>query len=274
MSMQPSKGALRILMLALPAVLILGALLYFRNGMEQPAQEGAVPGTNAVSSAKKALPAARKAAGKKAPDITTGAADAAQTNGAAGRRDPKSNIEDVTKALDGALDADNASNILQEARLLLKHQNPEVRRRVVDALAWTGLDGFKELTTLMTDPDPDVAEAAREAWKQEYSMMESSELKSELLKQVGDMAVQGGDNELAGDVVEMITMDMDMSDLVKVETLQGYLGQTEDAECIGKILDAINEVALPDTPITKPDEVEDILSNLKKEEAASQLQVK
>ena len=269
MSMQPSKGALRILFLALPAVLILGALLYFRNGREQPAQKGAVPGTNAVSSAGKAVPVARrKAVGKRAPDrTTTGAVDVAQTNGVAGGSDPKSNIEDVTQALEGALDADNASNILQEARLLLKHQNPEVRRRVVDALAWTGLDGFKELTTLMTDPDPDVAEAAREAWKQEYSMMESSELKSELLKQVGDMAVQGGDNELAGDVVEMITMDMDMSDLVKVETLQGYLGQTEDAECIDKILGGINEVALPDQPIVKPEEVEDKLSGWKKEQA-------
>lgn len=262
---------MRLLILALPAVLLLGVLLYFRNGAEQPAQEGAAPGTNVVPSAVKAAPAARKAAGKKAPATMP---DAAQTNGAAVRRDPKSNIEDVTQALDGALDADNASNILHEARLLLKHQNPEVRRRVVDALAWTGLEGFKELTTLMTDPDPDVAEAAREAWKQEYSMMESSELKSELLKQVGDLAVQGGDNELAGDVVEMITMDMDMSDLVKVETLQGYLGQTEDKECIDKILGGINEVALPDPPIVNKDEAEVKLSDWKKEEAASQLQEK
>lgn len=89
------------------------------------------------------------------------------------------NLEGADKvyanAIQDALDDDDEKGILELAELVKKCENPEVREHLVDALCWIGEDAMPELTELMSDKNPDVAEAATEAWQHSLFDMDFGE---------------------------------------------------------------------------------------------------
>ena len=271
MTSWPRKNVFLLLLLAVAAGLVLLALKYFGPG-GKPSQQGAVAAsgraaeagsvsTNAakrVSSAQASAAAATNAQASASARALAGAGQNVKGAAAAVKPEPVKDLAgaEITKGLDQALDDDNTTNILAAARTLLGHQNPEVRKRVVEALNWVGVEGFSELTTLLADTDQEVAEAARDAWKMQFDMIEASEQKLELLRQAGDLAVKRGDVAFTQDVVDLITMDVDLPDTKKVDILNGYLKQTEDAESVEKILGALNDTMLPEKLLIEKSEAD------------------
>lgn len=65
---------------------------------------------------------------------------------------------------------------------MANNPNPVMRRNAVEAISWFGEDGLPELAQYMTDPDPTVAELARERWSVGISELESDKEKVSLSK--------------------------------------------------------------------------------------------
>lgn len=107
----------------------------------------------------------------------------------------------VTLALDDALDDDETERILAEAVRLKKHADPEVRSRVAFALAWIGMHGLPELTTMLTDPDPEVAEEVLDYWKTKLSQIESDADKADLLGAAAEVMADDLSDDLLFDMM-------------------------------------------------------------------------
>ena len=58
-------------------------------------------------------------------------------------------VDRITKPLDDAMESDNNAAILAQAKLLMKHPNPEVRKEVVFALDWVGLEALDLITAML-----------------------------------------------------------------------------------------------------------------------------
>ena len=66
----------------------------------------------------------------------------------------------IAVAVQEALDDDDFQKILGPARKALASANPELRKHAVESLSWFGEKALPEITPLMADPNPEVAEAA------------------------------------------------------------------------------------------------------------------
>ena len=66
----------------------------------------------------------------------------------------------VVERLQDLLDARDFDAALAEARRLLNHADPTVRREVLFALHWIGEAAIPDMVRMMVDPDPDIADQA------------------------------------------------------------------------------------------------------------------
>lgn len=66
----------------------------------------------------------------------------------------------IAVAVQEALDNDDFKEILGPVRKALASANPELRKHAVESLSWFGEKALPEITPLMADPNPEVAEMA------------------------------------------------------------------------------------------------------------------
>ena len=66
----------------------------------------------------------------------------------------------IAIAVQEALDNDDFKKILGPVRKALMSANPELRKHAVESLSWFGEKALPEITPLMADPNPEVAEMA------------------------------------------------------------------------------------------------------------------
>ena len=71
----------------------------------------------------------------------------------------------LCEAVQSALDANDSQKTIELCSSLVQSSDPAARMHAVDSLGWFGAEALPELTTLMGDPDEDVAQSAINAWE-------------------------------------------------------------------------------------------------------------
>lgn len=71
----------------------------------------------------------------------------------------------LAENVQSALDEEDLNAVIAASDQAMKSENPEVRSHAVEALGWFGPEALPELTGAMADPNPDVAQAAENAWE-------------------------------------------------------------------------------------------------------------
>ena len=84
--------------------------------------------------------------------------------------------------LNEAMLEDDVEIVGEVADEMASNPNPVMRRNAVEAISWFGEEGLPELAQYMVDPDPTVAELARERWSIGVSELESDKEKVALSK--------------------------------------------------------------------------------------------
>lgn len=92
-------------------------------------------------------------------------------------------VDRITKPLDDAMEGDDNAAILAQAKLLMKHPNPEVRKQVVFALDWVGLEALDLITAMLGDADPDVSSEVLNTWSSTISEISDQTAKRNLIAQ-------------------------------------------------------------------------------------------
>ena len=145
--------------------------------------------------------------------------------------------EAVMQKLDSAMDDNDVDSILKEARQLKQHPDPEVRSQVAFALSWIGLSGLSELTTMLTDPDPEVATEVLDHWRTSLAEIESDTDKGAML---GAAAEVLGD-EISDEVLSDIVMECSMLDNeIALKHLADILKTVTKPEQKTEVIDAIH----------------------------------
>lgn len=178
-------------------------------------------------------------------------------------------VEQITAALTAALESENKAATLEEARALINHEDPDVRQKVVEALAWMEMGGFVDLCRMLFDPDADVAAAARQAWGLQMSVLEDKPLKTQMAKAAAEAALDR-DPEFFDEVMGTLH---ELDDHQAVGTLQGLLNQAQDAEYIEKIINELNFYTTPEDPIERKEDAAKAVLDWQKrllEEAAAE----
>jgi hypothetical protein len=151
----------------------------------------------------------------------------------------------ATATLDSLLDEGENADALKEAMRLKTHPNPDVRIKAAFALKWLGLEGLEGLTTMLVDPDPDVAEEANNYWKDMLNEIDSDYDKASLL--VSAAQIYGKDVPI--DILEDIVTELQMlNDQNTIAGLVELLKGVSDPERVQLIGDAINAMADEDSP--------------------------
>lgn len=88
----------------------------------------------------------------------------------------------ICAELMNALDEDNTLAILAKARTLIKHPNPEVRQRVLDAFNWVGRDALYDLVEMLDDENSEIAKAATESFWEQVAALPNDPAKLKLLE--------------------------------------------------------------------------------------------
>jgi len=163
------------------------------------------------------------------------------------------------------LDSDDPKVIAAAARKLMAHANANVRRRAVEALAWVEEEGFADLTAMIRDKDADVALAALEAWAlQMQSRDESAEKKAAQFAEIAPVAMDLG----ADAFQDVLNAMFDLEDAPALKLLQTFAAKTDDPRMLEAILDAVNFRAMPETDISKKEEIPGAIAAFLKREAA------
>ncbi len=168
----------------------------------------------------------------------------------------------VTKALDAALDDDDADKILAEAMRLKQHIDPEVRSRVAFALSWLGMRGLTDLTSMLTDPNPDVAAEVLDHWKSSLSEIESESDKAALLGAAAEVLGPEISDEMLFDLMMECSMLENEYALPQLVTLLGSVTKPEQKQ---EVIDAIHSSMEHENPSDN----EEVLSQQALEEAAN-----
>jgi hypothetical protein len=173
----------------------------------------------------------------------------------------------VIAPLQEDLDSGDLKVVAAAAQKLMGHPNAKVRLQAVESLAWAESDGFANLSKMLLDTDAAVAQAALAAWALQVQAFESTKTKAKLLTEVGPVAMG-----LGADAFQNVLDAMfDMPDADALKLLQGYSTQTKSPEVIEKIIDSVNNITMPDTPIESladiPKTIEAFLKNAAKEAA-------
>lgn len=172
-----------------------------RGGGDAPAKRTAV---SAVAPAKREP--GKKAVAKPAkPDKPVSRQSAASKKKTTRRHvDPEEELDEIdqiTKPLDDAMEGDDNAAILAEAKLLMKHPNPEVRKEVVFALDWVGLEALDLITAMLGDTDPDVSTEVLGAWSSAISEISDQTAKRNLIAQ----AIVSQQDALSDEAFEELT---------------------------------------------------------------------
>jgi hypothetical protein len=173
----------------------------------------------------------------------------------------------VIAPLQEALDSGDLKVVAAAAQKLMGHANAKVRLQAVESLAWAERDGFANLSKMLLDTDAGVAQAALAAWALQVQAFESTKTKAALLTEVAPVAMG-----LGADAFQNVLDAMfDMPDADALKLLQVYSAQAKSPEIIEKIIDSVNNIAMPDTLIESPADIpktiEAFLKNAAKEAA-------
>ena len=120
----------------------------------------------------------------------------------------------LAEKVQSALDEENLEAVIAASEQAMKSENPEVRQHTVEALGWFGPEALPELTGAMADPDPDVSQAAENAWEVGLADVEDPASKIEIaaatmatLANPEHLITIGG--QFTGAVAEYVDMEED-----------------------------------------------------------------
>lgn len=151
----------------------------------------------------------------------------------------------IGRNLDSALDDNDVDLILAESEKLKQHPDPEVRSRVVFALGWIGLSGLPTLTSMLTDPDPDVAEEAVSSWRASLSSIKSDSDKAELLGSAAQSLGETMTDDFLFDVLlELSSLDGEYA----LPQLADLLAATTNPEHKEEIMDTLHTMMEHEDP--------------------------
>ena len=170
----------------------------------------------------------------------------------------------VVKKLDDLLDDDNYAAMLEEARKLKTHPNAEVRSRVAFALQWAELEGLSELTSMLVDPDPEVAKEVLDYWKMQLSSIEDSADKAGLL----GAAVQVLGKNIDEEMLDTLLFEFSMVDgRDAMQHLMDILEKTDDPAQIKSVLDTMEPIMNSDEALKTKEDAEKAYQQYKQEQA-------
>lgn len=89
--------------------------------------------------------------------------------------------EKLNDRIDDAYQADDLKTLFGMVAEAKACPNKEVRRSMVDALAYFGEKALPELTQFLSDPDGDVAESAMDSWKSALGDIENEKTKADVV---------------------------------------------------------------------------------------------
>ncbi len=146
--------------------------------------------------------------------------------------------------VDDLLDDDDYDTLLEHAAVLIKHPNPEVRSKLALGLHWAGLRGLPDLTTMLGDPDPEVAQEALDYWKTALADIESSQDKAALLDAAYTVTGDFTPDALVEDLLsEMMFID---DELVVAAHLIEMAKQSKNPSHHEKFIETMDSISMPD----------------------------
>lgn len=157
----------------------------------------------------------------------------------------------IISPLQAARDADDTQAILAEARKLMGHEDPEVRKEVVTSLGVIGLAGFSDLAKMLLDEDPEVSRAALEAWELEMGMIESTDEKVAMSKAVGEIAIEMDPASFQ----EVLGAMIDVPDEKAVVLLADFAALTDDPEILDAIFSDVNFRIQPEESVESKEDI-------------------
>jgi len=98
--------------------------------------------------------------------------------------DENSKLFKRVRKMQQLLDDGKEQEALYEARELRLSKTREERIAAVGVLGWFGAKAMPELTEMLSDPDPLVAEEAYERWEMAYDELQSDDFRSEVIIEV------------------------------------------------------------------------------------------
>ncbi len=98
------------------------------------------------------------------------------------------------------MDSNDLSAALIEARALLSHSNPEVRRIVYDALNWIGKDAIYDLSEMIYDADEELRMDALDSFWDQMSELPNDQAKLNLIERISSSQ----DEEIQGYIMEAL----------------------------------------------------------------------
>lgn len=167
--------------------------------------------------------------------------------------------EAVTLELDKLLDDEAYDKLVIEAKKLIKHPNPEVRSRVAFALHWAGLQGLAELTSMLGDPDPEVAQEALDYWKTALSDIENPADKAAMLDAAYTVTGDHTDGQVLEDLLSEFTFVDD--ELIAAAHLAEMAGQSKNPAHAEAFIEALDGISQPDETSKT---VQEAIANVKK----------
>ena len=184
---------------------------------------------------------AQRAPGKSAADVRTPQKNTQPSGG--GRTEP--DLDGALLAeIDELLDDDDYDTLLAQAAALIKHPNPEVRSKLAFGLHWAGLRGLADLTTMLGDPDPEVAQEALDYWKTALADIESSDDKAALLDAAYTVTGDFTEDGLVDDLLsEMLFVE---DELAAAAHLMEMARQSKNPAHQEKFIETMDSISMPD----------------------------
>lgn len=167
--------------------------------------------------------------------------------------------EAETLELDRLLDDEAYDKLLVEAKKLMKHPNPEVRSRVAFALHWAGLQGLAELTSMLGDADPEVAQEVLDYWKTALADIEGPADKAAMLDAAYTVTGDRTDGQVLEDLLSEFTFVDD--ELIAAAHLAEMAGQSKNPAHAESFIDALDGISQPDEASRT---VQEAIANVKK----------
>jgi hypothetical protein len=274
-----NKNRVTILVLLVLA-LITGAVFLW------PRSPKGKSGAGAVSTVKPAAASGRRIPGDvgatNARAVAKGTAAAKRDDAKRPPRGAKAEDDDVDAAAQAEaervigpfqerLDSDDLKVVAAAGRQIMGHANKFVRIKAVEALAWADEAGYKDLTGMIRDKDPEVAREALDAWALKTQTMENSKNKEAAVMEVGEAALN-----MEADAFGMVLDAMiDMDDAWVLPVLQSYANQTDNQGKLDLIYDAVNSRAMPDDVVESKAQIQPAIDQFmlkRAEEAAAEKQ--
>ena len=107
----------------------------------------------------------------------------------------------IVERIQNALDNGNSKDVIKLVSDAMRNGNEEVRIRLVDALGWFGEEALPELTGLLADKSPDIAELAFHHWSVALSEVDNVQQRMEIgLSALGILRDSNMLSSVVGDV--------------------------------------------------------------------------